>query len=134
MSHPIFMNWTNKTSTAWNFSGATAREGTLPSANPSTLGSNGSSSVSADQTGNFRAGPVGSYSWINPSDANQSIATSYVHPAGTGQSSVTVSCSAGFQVSSDGVHFYQQHTFTDASLQHHDATIGLIIATSASAG
>lgn len=128
MSHPIFMNWTNKTDTSWVFSQAAAREGTLPAANPGTLAAGGASSVSADQTGNLRPGPVGSYTWSNPGNANQYVSTSYVHPAGTGQSSVTVSCAAGFQVSSDGVHFYQQHTFTDPSLQHHDATIGLIIA------
>jgi hypothetical protein len=127
MSHPIIMSWKNTSSDTFNFKDAQAREGTLPSASPTTMGANGASTVSADQTGNLRPGPVGSFVWQNATDANQSVSTSYIHPAGTGQSSVTVSCSGHYEVSSDGATWYQAHTFTDPSLQHHDATITLSI-------
>lgn len=127
MSHPIFMNWSNQTSDTFNYTNAHAQDGTQPSAAPVPMGPNGASSVTADQSRNLSAGPAGSYTWQNAVDANASVATQYKHPAGTGESSVTVSCSARYQVSSDNKTWYQTHTFNDKSLQQHDATITLYI-------
>lgn len=131
MSHPIIMTWKNIASIkdiTFEFRHAAAREGTLPTANPSSLGPSGTSSVSADQTGNLRPGPVGSYDWVDATDANRVVAVSYIHPAGAGQSSVTVSCSAKLEIEANGNgKWYSAHTFTDESLQHHDALITLAI-------
>ena len=64
-----------------------------------------------------RAGPVGSYTWLNVVNGNASVSTSYKHPSGTGQTSVTVTCSSQYQVSNNGANWYQVETFTDKSLQ-----------------
>ena len=127
MSHPIFISWMNETSDTLQFGQPTAREGTLPSATPTSMPASGSSSVTADQVGNFQPGPVGSFLWINVSNDNETVSASYVHPAGFGQSSVTVACSANYQVSDDGATWHQANTYEDPSLEQHTATIKLYI-------
>jgi hypothetical protein len=127
MSHPIFMNWVNQTGDTFTFTNVNVQDGTKPSATSNPMTANGSSSVSADQTHNLGAGPVGSYTWMNAINSNATVSTSYKHPSGTGQTSVTVTCSSQYQVSNNGANWYQVETFTDKSLQQHDATITLYI-------
>jgi len=129
MSHPITMNWTNGTGNALSFANPAAREGTDPSANPTLMRANGTSAVSADQKGNLKAGPVGSYTWQNAADANQFVTCNYIHPAGKGETSVTVNCSHEYQVSDNNATWGQSQTYGKdvASLQQHAAQITLYI-------
>jgi hypothetical protein len=121
------MTWFNGTSDTLNFSNPKIVDGngTLPTAVPGAMGPNGTSSVSADQKGNLRAGPEGQYDWKNATDANKSVAVTYHHPAGSGATSVTVSCSSAYLVSDDDATWVQSRTYESASLQQHDATIDL---------
>ena len=127
MSHPIIMNWMNETSDTLAFGNVKVQDGTTPVASPPSMAANAASSVSADQSHNLTAGPVGSYSWTNAANANQSVGTQYNHPSGTGQTSVTVSCSSAYQVSDDNATWVQTQTYTNSSLQQHTAQISLYI-------
>lgn len=121
------MTWINKTNDTFSFENPSAEHGTTPKSDSSLLKPGGSAAVKADQKRNLSPGPVGAYDWLNAADANKKIGCSYTHPAGTGESFVTVTCSEGYKVSSDGSTYYQAHTFKDSSLQHHDAEITLYI-------
>jgi hypothetical protein len=127
VSHPIIMNWTNETGDTLAFGNVKVQNGTTPVASPPSMTANGASSVSADQSHNLTAGPVGSYSWTNAANANQSVGTQYNHPSGSGKTSVTVSCSSAYQVSDDNATWVQAQTYTNSSLQQHTAQIGLFI-------
>jgi hypothetical protein len=129
MSHPIFMNWVNKSADTFAFTNVRVQDGTTPTATANPMTADGSSSVSADQSHNLGAGPVGSYTWQNVVNANATVSVSYKHPSGVGQTSVTVTCSSQYQVSNNGTNWYQVETFTDQSLQQHNATITLYLRT-----
>jgi hypothetical protein len=104
MTHSLTMSWKNTSSVAFQPSNVSHTHGTDATFTPSTLQSQGSSSVFVDQSANLGPGPVGVYTWASQANPNNSVGCSYNHPSGTGQTTVTVTPS-GFAVSFDGSHW-----------------------------
>jgi hypothetical protein len=125
MSHPITITSINQSHDILLFGSVSVREGTQPTVSANPLPAGGSSSVTADQKGNFQAGPVGQFQWTNVASQSQYAAVSYNHPAGPGQTSVTVTCTSQYQASDDDETWVQSYTYTDDSLEQHSAVLTL---------
>lgn len=133
----IQMNWVNDTNPSMQFVvPSNPTHGTYPTATNNPMGSVGTSTnistVSANQNDTGTYGPQGTYQWeIVGSNPTSFINVSYNHPEGTGTTSVQVNCPSGYLVSSSSNGPSQNVTFTDSSLQQHNASITITIAQTA---
>jgi hypothetical protein len=127
MTNSITMTWTNQTDLTMNFHIVGWKHGEQPTASPISMSANQTlSNVVAVQSNNLSPGPEGTYTWVDTGGGTLA-SIDYIHPAGHGTTYVTVSCSPGLEISSDGKNYQPSHKFNDPSLQHENATISLFL-------
>ncbi|WNG41375.1 hypothetical protein F0U60_52775 [Archangium minus] len=127
ISRLIQMNFINNTSAALSYYLPANQpvHGIGPEVTNTKLGPQGSSAntstVSSNWNNALAPGPEGAYQWNL--DASNAFMVSYEHPAGNGETWVKVICPPGYVCSSPNTGPNGVNTFTDPSLEQHEASI-----------
>ncbi|PTL81081.1 hypothetical protein [Vitiosangium sp. GDMCC 1.1324] len=131
ISRLIQMSFVNNTSAALTYFLPANQpvHGIGPTVTNSNLGPLGSSAntstVSSNWNNALAPGPEGTYQWNL--DASNVFTVSYDHPAGARETWVKVVCPPGYVCSSPSTGSNGVNTFTDPSLEQHEAAITITI-------